>query len=342
MACSVDVGTAFIVSARMEDKGEVKTKTIRDAFLEMEYNDDTKSILEDMGASFIQDGDRLYVTGDNSVSLANAIPGGKLRRPMKNGIISPEDRDAVKLLEVLLRDVLGEPKEKGELCFYSVPAHPINLKSGAFFSTDYHEDKLNQILEGIGYQPQSINEASCLAYSHLQDHRLTGLSTSWGAGMINVSHTVLGMPASNFSVIGSGDYVDQHVAFQFNTTPSKVIRLKENKDNPINIIKDRKNTDKQIEAICFAYKRLVTNLLKNLRIQLPKENFTEPVPLVLAGGTSLIKGFHDLVKETLKEVPLEFVSETIHVGEDAFYSVAKGALLRALVEAKKQPNNDKT
>ena len=54
-----------------------------------------------------------------------------------------------------------------------------------------------------------------------------------------------------------------------------------------------------------------------------------PVDFVIAGGTSIAKGFAEIFSETLRQVTLNIpVGEIIHPA-DPLYSVAKGSLIAA-------------
>lgn len=330
MAVGLDVGTAFVCSARTDEKGKIKTKFIRDAFLEMPYDQDTKSVLDKLKASYVIANDKLFVIGDNALVIAAAFPNGIIRRPMQSGIVSPEDRDAVLILTELFRSVLGEPQEVGELCCFSMPAKPLGI---ANFFTEYHEDVVKRILRGLGYKPEAVNEAMCLVYNHLQDDQLSGLCCSFGAGMVNVCHSVLGVPVKTFSIACSGDYIDQQVSFQFKAPIPKVIKLKESGVIDIsqpNPSFDNTKSGRMEEAIYFAYRRVIDNFLDNLKLQISPDDFDDNFTIVIAGGTTLVNGFVEYFKQSLEERKISGVKKVVHTGKDAFFSVAKGAALKAL------------
>ena len=86
-------------------------------------------------------------------------------------------------------------------------------------------------------------------------------------------------------------------------------------------------------AIRSYYGALINYLLTNLRVQFEGvenvPNFPEPVPIVIGGGTSLVKGFLDVFNEQFDqdEFPIP-VSEIILI-EDAHVAVARGCLSEA-------------
>ena len=74
-------------------------------------------------------------------------------------------------------------------------------------------------------------------------------------------------------------------------------------------------------------------LLTNLKVQFEGvenvPNFPDPVPIVIGGGTSLVKGFLDVFNEQFdqNDFPIP-ISEIIHI-EDAHTAVARGCLSEA-------------
>jgi len=342
LGVGLDVGTAFIVSAR-QTGGQVNFQQVRDVYLPLNHNDDIEDILNVQGTSFVVDGNRLFVIGEDAVKIANAVPGATVKRPMTSGVITKGDDEAITMMVLLLKRALGEPARIGETVCYTIPAEPLQARQQGFFNTEYHTDKLNKILRTIGFEPRPVNEATCIAYDQLRgEHKLTGFSCSFGAGMINIAHVTLGVPGLVFSLIGSGDYVDEKVADQFQITPSRAAQLKERgykgedgQLHPIHVVNDLGHANQQVDAICLAYERMVKNVVDNLAVQFASVRIEEPIPIVIAGGTTLITGFKQLFEETLKKVKLPFeVSAVIHP-QDAFFSVARGAMYRAAAEEKK-------
>ncbi|MBU4208355.1 MAG: hypothetical protein KKD12_01510, partial [Proteobacteria bacterium] len=159
----LDVGTSFIHSA--EKKGEdVTFKTQRDAFFDLENNDFTKKMLEKSKINFVKKGEGLYVLGDEAVGFAN-IFNREVRRPLAKGVISPQEREALPVVELLIKSVLGEPKEKGEILYYSVPSRPLD----ADFLVVYHQKVLERYLRSLGFAPKAIEEGLAVILSELPE-----------------------------------------------------------------------------------------------------------------------------------------------------------------------------
>ena len=121
LGVGLDVGTMNLVSARKTDKG-IETRRMRDAFLDLPP--ESKKMLKLSGVSYVDRGDEILILGDAALDTAN-IFGREARRPLSGGLVSSTETDSLEVLGLLVRNVLGEPAEEGEHCYFSVPAAPI-------------------------------------------------------------------------------------------------------------------------------------------------------------------------------------------------------------------------
>ena len=97
-------------------------------------------------------------------------------------------------------------------------------------------------------------------------------------------------------------------------------------------------------AIRSYYGALVNYLLTNLRVQFDGidnvPNFPDPVPIVIGGGTSLVKGFLDVFNEQFDQTEFPIPVSEIVLIEDAHTAVARGCLSEAqLVEEDEEDNS---
>lgn len=123
LGVGLDVGTMNLVSAR-RNGANVETSRIRDAFLDLDSG--AKKMLKLSGVQFIDHGeDGIIVVGDAAMEMANVF-GREARRPLSQGLVAAGEMDALAVLGVLVKNVLGEPKEENEICFFSVPAAPVD------------------------------------------------------------------------------------------------------------------------------------------------------------------------------------------------------------------------
>lgn len=328
MAKGLDVGTGFIVGSKLNKEGNTKFTSIRDAFFEIEDNPFRKKMLKQVKANYIAKDGKLLVIGDEAVEFANMF-NANAQRPMHKGVISPKEKDAFPVIKTIIERAIGKGKS-GEKCYYSVPAAPVD----ADFDIVYHENVFNKILADLGYTPKPLNEAEAIAYSELLDDNLTGIALSFGAGMVNVSVSIMGVPAVQFSVARSGDWIDNSVAKALALTGSKV---QTEKEKGVDLL----NPDGKVqEAISIYYGNLIDYIVKNISARLSKSDdlpsFKEPVPIVVSGGTSLAGNFVGKFKESLERNPLPVeVSEVKHAS-DPLAAVANGLLICASLDEEDQ------
>jgi hypothetical protein len=265
---------------------------------------------------------RLYVLGDASFNLANRF-GQEVRRPMSDGFLSPGEQDAIPMMRFIVERLLGEPNAAGEPCFFCIPAPSIDREN----DTVYHEGIVSSILKKIGYTPNAMNEAHAIVYSELADHDFTGIGVSCGGGMFNVCVAYKTIPAVKFSVARGGDWIDKHVAKVMGIPRTRATAIKE---GDVNLMSPRSRVE---EAVVLYYRNLISYVLQNLkqRFQLARDvpQFTDPVEVVVAGGTSMVGGFVEVFAEELQKVDVQLQIAGVRRAEDALSSVVRGCLIAA-------------
>ncbi len=331
MAIAADIGTSNLVSARSKN-GKIEFRIQRDAFLDLELDESTKAILDSLKVGYIIKGKKILVTGDSALSLANSFRQ-EVRRPMYKGVISNRDELGKDVLHELIKATAGKAESENETCFYTIPAQPLGLSTEDFDVT-YHSQIIQDSLRELGYSPHPINEALCIAYSELADTRFTGVCVSMGGGNVNACLANLGVinQGASFALQTSGDWLDKMVAGRkAGMTISKVTKIKEDQTNPIHLIKDDGSPDLIRDAICKFYRSLIRNVIQNIFSQFHDmgSDFDKPLPIIVAGGTSLIAGFMDVFNNELQKADKPFPIGEVRHAKDALYTVCHGALVRA-------------
>ena len=245
---------------------------------------------------------------------------------MNQGILSPREKDAFPIIEIILQAVVGRPREKGEIVYYSSPADPVD----ADFNTVFHVNVLHEMLEKIGYKAKPIKEGLAVIFSELADTDFTGIGFSFGAGMVNICFAFKSIPVFAFSVAKSGDWIDEQVAKTLGQTASRVIGIKE---RTLDLTK-RQGLSKIEQALSVYYDNLLEYVLahtiRELESTKKMPQIDRPIPIVLSGGTALPKGFLDRFKKALSQVKFPFAIGEIRLAKEPLQSVAKGALVAAL------------
>jgi len=331
MAKSIDIGTCFLASASRDDNQQIQIKSIRDAFFDLENEPQVKSMLTMSKVSFIEAGDKLYIIGDPALVMANMFRR-ELRRPLSQGIISAGETEAEKVLSIMIENVVGRAKNDNETCFFSVPAGAIDRTMDII----YHQAMFSKILSGLGYKAISMNEAAAVAYSNASKENFSALVIDLGAGMVNVCLIYQTMIGMTFSISRSGDWVDESAARVTGSTAGRIMAIKEKGTDLIDISQGDIKTLREREAIQVYYKSLVMYALDAIKNEFArrKAGFELPtaVPIILAGGTSLAKGFKEFFETAFTSVRDKFpfaVSE-IRMATDPLNAVAQGLLIAAM------------
>lgn len=333
MAKGLDVGTSFIVLASEGTKGKVVYKDFRDAFYVIKPTTPiaTKMIEKGLaGKVFVKDADGSFIILGKDALEKAVERNDSAKRPMFKGVVSSKEKDARRILTYILKEVAGAPDEQGEKLVFCVPAQPID-QADEDFDVGYHEDVIVKLLTEVGYSARAINEAEALCYSELDKDDYTGVCLSWGAGMVNVCVMLNGEPVVTFSTTKSGDWVDRMAAVATGETDSVVQAEKENGEFEVG----QPNDNQVLAAVASYYDRLIDYTTKQLAAtmdghkSLPK--FKDPLPVVVAGGTSKAKGFVDLFAKKLGENGFPLPVKEVRHAADPLHAVARGCLIAAQV-----------
>jgi hypothetical protein len=326
LGAGLDIGTMNIVSARRQADGSVETSRVRDAFLDLDPS--AKKMLKLSGVNFIDQGeDGIIVVGDAAMSMANVF-GREARRPLSQGLISAGEMDALDILGVMVKNVLGEPAAKGESCYFSVPAAPVDADRDVV----YHKGVFERIVTECGYTAYAGNEAMAIVYAETAKDGFSGLGISFGSGMCNLALAVTGVEGLCFSVARGGDWVDAGAAKATGSTQSRICALKE---KGIDLM-DPKSREE--EALVLYYKSLIEYCVDQTAREFTqiKDRFSlpKPIPIVVSGGTSLagnfVEFFTEVFEKKRRRFPIE-ISEIRHAS-DPLNAVARGLLIQAMQE----------
>ena len=321
----LDMGTMNIVAARRTDQGVV-TKRIRDAFLDLPR--EHRKMLRLSNVNYVEKDDDIIIVGDAAYDMANVF-SREVRRPLQSGLISAGEIDALEILGVLVRDVLGEPKTKDEICCFSVPAAPVDDPSR---DVVYHKGVLERIVKECGFRAMPSNEAMAIVYSECAKDEFSGLAFSYGSGMTNVALAINTIEGLSFSIGRGGDWIDHGAAKSVGSTQARMCAIKEKGIDLLN------PEGREQEALTVYYKNLIEYGLDHVAKEFAKirDKFAlpKPIPIIVSGGTSKAGQFLEFFKEVFeakkKRFPIE-ISE-IRAAKEPLDAVARGLLVQALQE----------
>jgi len=322
----LDIGTSFIVKAEESKKG-VNYTEFRDAFYRLKPNSVIAAKMMEKSLSSVahfKDSDGSFVlVGYDAIEKAVERHESALR-PMHRGIISKREPEARKVLKFIFSQLLGQGS--GEKLVYTVPAQPVD-QSGEDFDISFHEDVIKKDLGDLGWQAESLGEAEAICYSELENDDYTGVAISAGSGMQNICIMSAGDSVLSFSSTKSGDYVDHMAAQSVNLPDSEVQMIKENTKFKLGDQHD----SQVITALDIYYKRLINYTVKQISHQLSQidniPKFSKPLPVVIAGGTSLVDGYLEEFEKALRVQELPFAIGEIRYANDRIHAVARGCLI---------------
>jgi hypothetical protein len=320
MAKGLDIGTMNIISAAKDGEDVVFVKQ-RNAFMELESSDLAKSMLDEARVLYVENGDGISLLGEDAFKFATIFER-EIRRPMKQGIISPKEKDGIPMMKLIMDRVLGEPRDNKEVLCISTPANPVDSDLDVL----YHKKTMEALAKRLNYDTHVIDEGLAVIYSELADHSFTGLGISVGAGLTNVTLAYLATPVLSFSISRGGDWIDEQVAKATGLPREYVTERKERISK----------LDKEIQvgspegALRIYYDALITYIIKTLNKKLgeitpPKASF----PVAIAGGSSIPAGFFEMFKQKLEEAKLKIDVSEIRYSKDPLNAVARGCLIAA-------------
>jgi len=337
-AIGFDPGTAFLQVAEKNNNGEIEFKTIRNSFIELPETEDIEQVLRQNKWQYVTDGKHYYVIGDDSLKIARLFPEVEIRRPMQNGVLNKGEDKKMLIMASIIEEAIGKTEGERDVVCYCVSSPVIDLGD---FDNVFHKNRIEGMIKRLGFIPKCVEEAFGIILSErpvvcLEDGQeipYSGIAISFGAGRTNVVLAYRGLQVLGMSCNRGGDFIDNKVAEQTNSPISKIIYTKENKLN-FNSLDD---DDDIVFALSVYYTHLIEYVLKNFskKFSEVRSEFDAPLPIIIAGGTAMPRGFRDKVESVVRKLDLNFEIGSISVSADPRNAVVKGLLTQAIISQKK-------
>lgn len=342
MAKAVDIGTCFIVGAKLEHGKEV-FQIERDAFFSMPREDFAEEMLHDAGAKYVIRGNDIFVVGEDALKYC-MITGKQdaYRRPMSKGVLNPGEEEAIPLLERLIEGIVGKAEFPGEVIAATVPAAPLD----ANLDVTFHKIVVERFLKKLGYDVRILNEALAIIYAEcpkVDDNGtqapFSGVGISFGAGMTNLVVAWRAKKLFEISVARGGDWIDQSVSKVRNVPVGKVTHEKE-KNLDLRRVDPRNALHLGLEIY---YDELMRHVAREFKAHFKSNQttFTNPLDVVVAGGTASVPGFIEMFKRILEEEGTPVPFREVRLAKDPLRTVAKGSLVAAVSMEKKKKSDSK-
>jgi hypothetical protein len=320
------VGTSFVRSAERIGQ-EVLFRSERTAFVGVDQTDFTESMLELADMEYVKSGEDIYIVGSAALDFAN-VSSQNMRRPLRSGLISPSEAEALPMVEMIISRVAGAARQSGEALYYSIPGEPIETE----INLAYHRKTLQSMLRTLGYDAKPINEGLAVVFAELGgDEHFTGIGMSFGGGMVNVCFAYRSLPLMTFSVPRSGDWIDEKAAMAVGEHSSYVCAIKED-----GLDLTRTEGLSRIEnALVIAYDELIQSVAVAVTREVGKmmniPKLSEALPVIISGGTATPRGFTERFKKALADEKFPLEIARVKLAKDPFGSVARGAMIAAQV-----------
>lgn len=321
----LDIGTANIVVAYSDDT-HVRNRVQSNAFFTIPYSKVTKKTLLLDETMFFDKDEKHYILGTAAERFA-ATFDSDTRRPVASGLLNPREAESIDVIKVMIDRLVGPPSRQHKKICFSVPGTPLDNSD----STVYHESIIRMHLTHMGYDPRSINEGMAVVLSELASTNFTGIGISMGGGMCNVCFSYLSVPVITYSIRKGGDYIDAMVGKSVGEPPTKIKMIKEE-----TLDLSVEPTERMAYGFHIYYDDLFATLVRSLRQVMGSSDhvprLSDPIPIVLSGGTVIPRGSREKFKKALDSVTLPVTISDIIVAEEPLYATAKGALVTATTE----------
>lgn len=339
-AVSVDPGTMFFQVAEKNQDNTIKVQTIRNSFVEMVGGEDTEDTLKRNGWNYVKDGERFYVTGEDSIKVARAFPNKvELRRPMQDGVLNKGEEKKMLVLDHIIGSTIGQsPDDKSVVCF-CVSSPPVDGSQDSAF----HKMRLGAMFKNRGWSVKVIDEGLAVILSERptvtetedgveKESPYSGIGISFGAGRTNCVLAYKGVQVIGMSVSRCGDWADKMVADATGLPLAQVTSFKEKHLN----FDDLGETE-----IAAAYDVYYGELVRHVfslfgkKFQEVKSEFDAPLDVIISGGTSMPTGFVTKTKTLIQGLPLPFKVKEVRHAKNPRNAVVEGCLAQAIVSQKR-------
>jgi hypothetical protein len=314
----LDPGSYRIVAAVSEavfKMDNVSYSSQLNASVTLPYRKATEIALQGKSVPHTIDGSTIRVYGNESIGFANVVKQNVFR-PMAQGVLDPDELEHVKVFRELAACLAGKAEPPQRVCF-TIPAAP--LRGDADYAR--HEMTIRNMLSALGFTATSIDKGLAVVYAEMASTNYTGIGINIGGALSNVCLAYLAKPLISFSIAKAGDFVDARTAAVTGESLDYIRMMKSQVESQVHSAL-RTSCDEVIAAVLDGLRDALANQ--------PDLPLMRAIPLVLSGGTTLMKGFPERFENALRKRDLPVKVSKVRRAENPLTASAKGALAAAL------------
>ncbi len=332
MSISLDIGTRAIRSLRRQGSRLVGRQNIA-AYVVLPDRPQQRRLLESLSYRYAICEGSLLVIGRAAGELAETlqIPEVPL---LRDGVLPLDDSLARQVVASLIDSLLPPSSSPAEICCIAPPCRLEDKGQCDFFA---------QLVRLNGYTPSFLDAGTAVVLSELGADKFTGLGISFGAGSTRATLSHRGVPHLLFTIPHGGNWIDARLAESEDSilwdsegnrylNQQAISSWKES-----NVVSVTHPISSREQRVALLYEELIQELLEALREHLSADEYArtliQPVPMVCTGGVTRIRGFHELLERSLTQFSLPLKVSDIRYANDSGYTVARGCLIRAEVDA---------
>lgn len=321
MSVGLDLGTTEFRSIR--DSGDdLIARRCRASYLVLKDTPGHRRLLEHAQARHGTCGDDLIVLGDDAVECGQMLDLPVIPL-LRGGRLPSADPVARQILALMVEAVLPTALRPGTVCCVTVPGG-YGLE-GDSQSLDVRY--LKQLAALRGYAPQIISSGQAVVLAELSIAAFSGLGISLGATNCEVAVIHCGRELARCTIAGRLGELSEEFAV----------------DSESNSIKSKQESGESRRDWERNYLRVLTSILTEARESLASEGsirlIPQPVSIACTGGITQSEGFENLFHQAWKQAGWPIRVAQIRLATNPRFAIARGGLIKAILESGKLPKH---
>jgi len=260
-----------------------------------------RRLLERDAVRYVECDDQLLIVGEAALEWSRLL-GIPVTPLLPDGRLSVSDPLSQDLIELILEATVPMASVLGELCCLTVPGELMPADAGP------EREFLLPLIRRRGYRAMTIGQGFAVVLAELGQSRYCGVGISLGASQCE------------FALAHSGREIARcTIPWGASDLPAAVAGDEEpHEAHPL-------LTDFLVELLLEAGERIDQH--DGFRV------LSQPVSLACAGGLTAIRGFEQILQQAWRRAAWPIRLRSIHLASDRVYTVARGCLIQATLEA---------